>query len=388
LTDGPYFPAIGDGSATTTFTAVANFGQRPFAYTPPTGFQALNSANLPAPVIADGKEHFQPALYTGNGTTQAIGGLEFSPDFVWIKSRSSASWWHALFDAVRGAGLYLHTNNTDAEGGGGTSLLTSFDSNGFTLNVSPNGTVNNAGDTYVAWNWNAGGSTVTNTDGTITSQVRANTDAGFSIVSYSQGASGATVGHGLGAAPDMIIAKSRTVAGTNFAVYHSLVGKDWALELSSTNAAISLANYWGASTPSSATFGVATTGFANNTGDMIAYCFHSVDGFSKFGSYTGNGSADGPFVYTGFRPAFVMFKRTDAASQWGIFDTKRSADNVAVNLLYPNNSSAETTTAGRDMDMLSNGFKLRGTSGDSNASGGTYIYMAFAENPFKTARAR
>jgi hypothetical protein len=174
---GPFDPVLPAGSY--------NFGQLPWADTGPTGAEvALNSSNLPVPTIKDGKAHFQPALYTGNGTTQAVQGLEFQPDFVWIKSRSSASWWHALFDAVRGAGLYLHTNSTNAEAGGGTSLLTSFDSNGFTVNTSPNGTVNNAGDTYVAWNWNAGGSTVTNTDGTITSQVRANTTAGFSIVSY------------------------------------------------------------------------------------------------------------------------------------------------------------------------------------------------------------
>jgi hypothetical protein len=262
----------------------------------------------------------------------------------------------------------------------------SFESNGFAVGSDASG--NSSGATFVAWNWNAGGSTVTNTDGTITSQVRANTDAGISIVSYSQGASGATVGHGLGAAPDIVIAKSRTVAGPNWAVYHSSIGKDLVLELSSTSAAISLANYWGASTPSSTTFGVATTGFANNTGDMIAYCFAEVDGFSKFGSYTGNGSADGPFVYTGFRPAFVMVKPSSRTGRWRIKDTSRDVYNVMEKRLDASSSDAEATGSTEYIDFTSNGFKIRTTEAQFNGSGETIIYMAFAENPFKTARAR
>jgi hypothetical protein len=360
-----------------------NFGQLGFAYTPPTGFVALNSANLPAPVIADGKEHFQPALYTGNGTTQAIGGLEFQPDFVWIKNRSAALN-HVLSDAVRGANNALFSSNTDAEFNS-TLNVTAFNSNGFT--VGSGNPTNGTGNAIVAWNWNAGGSTVTNTDGTITSQVRANTTAGFSIVGYTGGASGSTVGHGLGKAPDFIIAKSRTSAYV-WVIYSSYLGKDKYL-LFDTSASGTLANYWGATAPDSSVFGLSASGNANNQGDMIAYCFTGVDGFSKFGSYTGNGSADGPFVYTGFRPAFVMVKATSVSGEsWAIMDNKRLGYNVTNSFVQANSSTAEYSYGGGGSDILSNGFKLRSTSTGLNGSGITFIYMAFAENPFKTARAR
>jgi len=374
---GPFDPVLPAGSY--------NFGQLPWVDTGPTGAEvALNSSNLPAPTITDGKAHFAPALYTGNGTTQAIGGLEFQPDFVWIKNRD-AGYSHWLQDAVRGAQKQLNSDNTNLEYSYG-NVLASFDTNGFTVNSSVG--VNAAGQRHVAWNWNAGGSTVTNTDGTITSQVRANTTAGFSIVSYSQGASGSTVGHGLGAAPDIVIVKSRTVAPTNWPVYHSSLGKDLALELNQTNAAISLANYWGASTPSSTTFGVSLTGYGNNTGDMIAYCFHSVDGFSKFGSYTGNGSTDGPFVYTGFRPAFVLVKNySNSGNGWIMIDTTRSTYNQSAIQIYANSASAEAASTA-NVDILSNGFKPRTGSSDINDGSIGYIYMAFAENPFKKSRAR
>jgi hypothetical protein len=388
VTPAEYFPAVSHYAQS---WVVANFGQRPFAYTPPAGFVALNSANLPAPVIADGKEHFQPVLYTGNGTSQTVRGLEFGPDFVWIKNRSAGDN-HKLLDAVRGATKELESNTTDAEVTNSDGL-TAFNSNGFTVGADLE--YNTSGENFVAWNWNAGGSTVTNTDGSITSQVRANTDAGISIVSYvGNGTDNATVGHGLGVAPGLIISKNRDTT-SNWTTWHgTFAANDYiALNLTSAkNYAGALTNVFGGtdgSAPSSTVVKFGTDLGVNGSGqDIVLYCFAEVDGFSKFGSYTGNGSADGPFVYTGFRPAFVMFKRTDAASQWGIFDSKRNVSNVAVNLLYPNNTSAETTNAGRDMDILSNGFKLRGIANDSNASGGTIIYMAFAENPFKTARAR
>ena len=381
LTDGPYFPAIGDGSATNTFTAVANFGQRPFTYTPPTGFQALNSANLPAPVIADGKEHFGTVLWNATGT-QSVQGLEFQPDFLWLKVRSTSGS-HHLMDAVRGAANFLQSDTTDAETNSPT-FLTSFDSSGFSFGS------NNWSDgrSMVGWNWNAGGSTVTNTDGTITSQVRANTDAGFSIVGYTGTGSVATVGHGLDSAPEMVIVKSRDDGSARWVVWHTgLSGGTYDLGLNNTDAEVSNASRFNG-LPTSTIFNIGTGGLVNDTENYIAYCFHSVDGFSKFGSYTGNGSTDGPFVYTGFRPAFVMVKRTDVANDWDIRDTSRNPYNIGDKILFPNRSDAETTNAALHIDINSNGFKVRGTGNQNNASGGTYIYMAFAENPFKTARAR
>ena len=368
---------------------ITNFGQRPFAYTPPTGFQALSSANLPDPVIADGKEHFQPALYTGNGTTQAIGGLEFSPDFVWIKDRTSANN-HSLHDTIRGANQYLFSSSTAAEGTQ-TNRLLSFNSNGFA--VGSRAGVNTNSNAYVAWNWNAGGSTVTNTDGTITSQVRANTDAGISIVSYvGNGTNNATVGHGLGVAPGLIINKNRDTT-SNWSTWHgTFAANDYiALNLTSAkNYAGALTNVYGGtdgSAPSSTVVKFGTDLGVNGSGqDIIMYCFAEVDGFSKFGSYTGNGSADGPFVYTGFRPAFVLVKRTDSTGSWRLIDSARDNYNVVSENLFANLSDAETSAD--VFDFTSNGFKARNTASNMNASGGTYIYMAFAENPFKTARAR
>ena len=365
------FPAISDDSSSVSFTATANFGQLGFAYTPPTGFQALNSSNLPAPVIADGKEHFQPVLYTGNGTTQAIGGLEFQPDMVWIKNRDAA-YNHWLQDAVRGAQKQLNSNTNSAETSYG-NVLASFETNGFTVNSSVG--VNASGQSHVAWNWNAGGSTVTNTDGTLTSQVRANPDAGFSIVTFTGTTSNQSVGHGLGVAPTVFIVKSRASAYNWWYYTTQIDGSMDYLVLNGTNAAATGTQ----SLPTSSVF------YQNQVDSSVAYCFAEVEGFSKFGSYTGNGSADGPFVYTGFRPAFVMVKRTDAASSWIINDSRRNAYNVVNKSLFADDSLAEDTPD--VLDFLSNGFKLKATV-RNNVSGGTYIFMAFAENPFKTARAR
>jgi hypothetical protein len=358
-----------DGSSSDSFTATTNFGQRPFAYTPPTGFQALNSSNLPAPTITDGKAHFAPA----------------QPDFVWIKNRSGVNN-HILSDAVRGAGVGLASDATAAEFSIPTDFQ-SFDASGFTVGYAGFNFTNGSGINYVAWNWNAGGSTVTNTDGTITSQVRANTDAGISIVSFSYPSSGDfTVGHGLNVAPSFIIAKHKN-RSSDWGVYHFSLGKDYWLSINTQGAAISASNFWGTSAVNSSTFG-GLEGTSGVSGDQdIAYCFAEVDGFSKFGSYTGNGSADGPFVYTGFRPAFVMVKRTDTSGfNWNIFDTSRSESNLVVDYLAANTSDAEGTIA--STDHLSNGFKVRNNLGYINASGGTYIFMAFAENPFKLSRAR
>jgi hypothetical protein len=336
-------------------------------------------------VIADGKEHFQPALYTGNGTTQAIGGLEFQPDFLWFKSRTSTAW-HLLVDAVRGNTKGLASNVTDSEYTTAGGLLT-FDSNGFTVTHTGTwGSLNSSGNNIVAWTWNAGGSTVTNTDGTIPSQVRANTDAGFSIVTYTgNGSANQTIGHGLGKDIDMVIVKNRDDTD-NWRVWHSgLSGDTYYLGLNQTFGQSSSSTVFNGH--SSTTFTVGTDPSTNgSTEALIAYCFAGVDGFSKFGSYTGNGSTDGPFVYTGFRPAFLLIKNTTGTNSWVLWDATRNPYNVGTQYLLANSSNGEGS--GSQFDLLSNGFKIKETGSGVNGSGNTLIYMAFAENPFKTARAR
>ena len=382
-------------------TAAINFGQRPFAYTPPTGFKALNTQNLPESTVVDGGEYFNTVTYSGDNTSpRSITGVGFSPDLVWIKSRSNAVA-HRLSDSVRGANKALYSNLTDAEDTDGNNGYTSsFDSDGFTLTAgssNSNGT-NGSGYTYVAWNWKANGTGVSNTDGSITSTVSANTTAGFSVVTYTgNGTSGATIGHGLGVAPKMIIVKGRNAVANSWAswqVYHSSLPSSATsfVRLDETAAAYTgFASAWNSTNPTSSVFSVSYNAGAgvNGSGDtFVAYCFSEVAGYSKFGSYTGNGSADGPFVFCGFRPRFVMYKRTDSAGDnWNMLDTTRSDVNVADEYLFANSSSAEGFGA-TVMDILSNGFKLRFSGAGGNASGGTYIFMAFAEHPFKNTLAR
>ena len=329
--------------------------------------------------INKGSSYFDTKLYTGNGSSQSITGLNFAPDFVWYKSRSNA-YNHGLFDVVRGTTKFLSSNQTQEEIT--VSGVTAFNSNGFTVGTDAGG--NGNGATFVAWNWLANGAGVSNTSGTITSTVSANTTAGFSIVTYTgNGTSGATVGHGLGVAPSMIILKSRSNGGAQWAVYHQSLGNTKALQLDATNAAGTSAAYWNNTSPTSTVFSLGNGTDPNqNTGTYVAYCFAEVKGYSKFGSYTGNGNADGTFVYTGFKPAFVMRKRTDTTADWRMDDSKRDGYNVIPFTLFPNLVNEETTNSGYNVDLLSNGFKSRATSVNQNASGGTYIYMAFAQNPF------
>ena len=326
---------------------------------------------------------FNTVTYSANNSTQSITGVGFSPDLVWTKSRSNA-YSHFLYDSVRGATKPLVPNLTSAETTYANSL-TSFDSDGFTLGASDNSNVNG---NSVAWCWDAGSSTVSNTDGTITSSVRANPASGFSIVTYTgNGTAGATIGHGLGVAPSMIIIKDRS-ATFDWSVYHSGIGNTKYIFLNRTDASATSATFWNNTSPTNNVFTLGSTGFVNNNGsNLVAYCFADVEGFSKFGSYTGNNSADGPFVYTGFRPAFIMFKRTDSAQNWFIFDNTRSPYNTIDEELRPNTSAAEVTGS-TNVDYLSNGFKIyySGTAGINQA--GNYIYMAFAENPFKQSLAR
>jgi hypothetical protein len=373
-----------------------NFGQRPFAYTPPAGFKSLCTTNLPTPTIGAtvataANKYFDATLYTGNGGTQTItnaGG--FQPDFIWEKARSNA-FSHMLYDAVRGVQKYLRTNVTSAEVTDSTTL-TAFNSNGFTVGSGDNG--NNSGTTSVAWQWNAGGSTVTNTAGSITTSVRASPTAGFSIVTYSgNGTGGATIGHGLGVAPSMMIFKPRNAVGS-WLVWHTGYNSNQAqMLLDSTAAIYNPGNglYFNSTYPSST---VATLGTSSSVNDAtytyVAYMFAPVAGFSAFGSYTGNGSSNGPFIYTGFRPRFVMVKTTsNAGYNWNTHDAARNPSNSANLVLYPNTAAGDDAYgAGSGLDILSNGFKPRDTGGGLNGSGFTYIYMAFAEHPFKNSLAR
>jgi len=316
--------------------------------------------------------YFNTKLYSGNGTNATgITGVGFQPDWVWIKERSSTSP-HKLLDAVRGATKELESSSTDAEATESTSLQ-SFNSDGFT--VGTNGAVNENSQTYASWNWKANGTGSSNTDGSITSTVSANTTSGFSIVSWN-GNSG-TVGHGLGVKPAMIILKSRQ-STTNWVVMHKGLGNmdTNILVLNTTTGADSGGS--GMAEPTSSVFTMAS-GLSPND-NLIAYCFAEKKGYSKFGSYTGNGNSDGTFVYTGFKPAFVMVKRTDTTGTWHINDTKRDTYNRMSHSLFPNLSDAESST-GWFVDYVSNGFKIRDSGNDVNASGGSYIYMAFAEEP-------
>ena len=325
-------------------------------------------------------DYFNTVLYTGNGSTQTISGVGFQPDWTWVKVRSEVGS-HRLADAVRGNTKYLFSNGTDAEATDSTNI-TSWNSDGFALG---SGSVNESSRTYAAWNWKANGSGSSNGTGSITATVSANTTSGFSIVSYTgNGSNGATIAHGLGAAPKMVIIKKRSntaqwaVGGTN--IDSTFNGY---LFLDDTIATATSDNVFNDTAPSSSFVTLGTTGDSNASGETyIAYCFAEKQGYSKFGSYTGNGSTDGTFVYTGFKPAFVIFKRTNTTNDWFQMDNKVHNFNKAEadsKMLRPNLSNAEQ--ANNTVDLLSNGFKARNGNDAYNNSGSTYIYMAFAENP-------
>jgi len=365
-----------------------NFGQRPFAYTPPTGFNRLNTYNLPDSTIKKGNSYMDATTYTGNGTSQTItNAASFRPDLVWIKGRSYADF-HTWFDTVRGATLSLSSNLTTAEVTR-TTALTAFTSTGFT--VSSDTLVNFNANTLVAWQWQAGSSTVTNTSGSISSQVRANTTTGFSIVTWTGTGTPGTVGHGLGVAPKVVISKKRN-GTSDWAFWITGFAGTELMEMNATSAKFTGTTVWNSTTPTSTVFSVGSATQTNNSGGTyVAYLWSEISGFSKFGSYTGNGSTDGVFVFTGFRPKYLMVKSSSAVGNWVIVDTSRNTFNVTNLSLDANNADAEqtgTSSTMPTMDLLSNGFKLRTTSAGGNGNGVTYIYMAFAENPFKNANAR
>ena len=385
LTAGTFYPANVQYNGS---ISDINLGQQPFANTPNSGFNALNTFNLPTPTIVNGATVMAATLYTGTSgnvtVDNSVNGVSFKPDFLWVKARSNAQG-HSNIDSVRGVSKLLQVNLTNAE-----STLTNpptINSNGFTSTTD----IHTNGYTYVAWQWQAGqGTSSSNTNGSITSTVSVNATAGFSIVKYTTTGSNATVGHGLGVVPAMIITRD-IGASDNWITWHksfvTASNTDY-LYLNTTIAkgGVGSLSLWNSTAPTSSVFSLGTYWLSSH--NNIAYCFAEVAGYSAFGSYTGNGSSDGPFVFTGFRPRWVMIKRTDSANDWWIVDTSRNSYNLTNSALYPNSSSAETSNGFYDCDILSNGFKIRATNAASNASGGTYIYAAFAENPFRNALAR
>ena len=394
---GTFAPACSSGTGTGTARATLNAGQRAFAYTAPSGFKALVDTNLTAPAIVLSNTAFDTKLYTGNGSTQTISGLAFSPDLVWFKQRNTTRENH-LYDSVRGVQKALYTDLTNAEATD-TDALSSFNSDGWTMGAD--GGSNQNGGTYVAWTWDAGTSTVTNTAGSITSQVRANASAGFSIVTYTGTGANATVGHGCAAAPALVIIKSRSLAEP-WSVYHSATTANGYLLLNATNAYAVNSAFMNNTAPTSTVFSLGSGTYPNSNGAThVAYCFAPVSGYSSFGSYVA-GSGE-PFVYLGFKPALVMIKaavgRSTAYTSWYIADNKRPVYNPENLPLWANQSAQEglrgngsgAYSSDLNIDLLSNGFKIRDNNGapdETNFTGATYIYCAWAESPFQYARAR
>lgn len=404
--DVTYAPAFAVDYGTGTSQIIANFGQTGgLTYTPPTDFKALSTANLPDPAIALPTDHFNTLLYAGSSSVQSVTGVGFSPDMLWIKNRSAVAS-HTLFDKIRGAGATLYPDLTNPEDVN-TTKMQSFDSDGFTLGGGYS-EVNTSGNNFVSWNWYTGGGTgSSNTDGSITSTVSVNTTAGFSIATYTGTGSAATIGHGLGVAPDFILVKKRVV-GTDDAwiIWHQgLPGPNYYLNFD-TGAQDTSVNYWNNTLPTSSVFSVgASNGTNQSTKTFVAYLWNEVEGFSKFGSYTGNGSTDGPFVYCGFTPRWILIKSTGVES-WPMLDTARGSGNFG----SAAGSTGDNPTAGNDLNavlvastsaaeednpagsrrasFVSNGFKVRTTNSAMNTSSQKYVFAAFAESPFKYANAR
>ena len=366
-----------------------------FYYAPPSGYLALCTQNLAtalSPTIDDGSAYFHTQLYTGTGSARSVtndaNAGDFKPDWVWFKRRTGdpntlGNGHNTTYDSSRGVQkeMYIDLSSSEVTNANG---LTAFNTDGFSVGTSNR--INASSESHVAWQWKAnGGTTSSNTDGSITSTVQANTTAGFSIVTFTGNATaGATVGHGLGAKPEIIFSKNRSI-GTNWNCYVEATDNtgDYTLTLNGTGGRSNSFNMWNDTAPTSS---VITLGNRNETNgsshNMVHYVFHSVEGYSKFGSYTGNGSSDGTFIYTGFRPAFVMFKRTNSTGNWLVYDTARDTFNVADAKLEANDTDAEVNPTSIIFDILSNGFKQRSSNSNANASSGTYIYMCFSANPF------
>ena len=371
-------PHLGEAGGA-TFVTEANFGQRAFAYSAPSGYKALCTTNLPTPTIADGSAHFDTVLYTSDSNSRTISGLNMSPDLVWSKRRSGAGR-HVITDSVRGVNKELFPDRTSLERTS-TDGLTQFNSDGYVIGDDDGEYGWQAsGATFVNWAWDAGSSTVTNTDGSLSASLRANPSCGFSIATVTYGSNvNETYGHGLNTAPEFVMAKNLDSASSWYC-YHKSLGKDKYIVLNDSAAEGSLANSWGTSDPTSTLMGLRSgTSFGDGNTSVI-YAFAPVAGYSAFGSYVGNGSTDGVFVHTNFRTAFIVVKRTNGAGNWHTFDTKRDPHNRAEAGIYSNLSSAEAVVYFADIN--SNGFKLRTSNAELNGSGDTYIYAAFSENAF------
>jgi len=331
-------------------------------------------------------QYFNTLTYTGNGTSgRSVTGVGFQPNWVWIKNRSDTDP-HKLFDVVRGVGKSIKSNSTDAEvTNEANGYVSAFGTDGFTLTAGSSSIqdVNLNNENYVSWNWRAGGSASSNSDGSITSSVSANTAAGFSVVSYTGVGAARTIGHGLGATPTAIIVKNRGAAD-DWAVWHSSLAANQILNLNQTSAAATNNTVWNSTLPTSSVFSVGNDIKSGQAYNYIAYCFTDIKGYSKCSTYTGNGSDNGPFVWTGFKPAFFMVKLTSGANNWNIFDNKRNPGNDLDLKLYADTDSADVSAYGT-LDFVSNGIKCRSSDGAFNGSGASYIYMAFAENPFVTS---
>ena len=349
---------------------------------------------MPTPTIPAGNLFMNATLLTGTGATVNVAngtaGQSFAPDLVWGKSRSLA-YSHIIMDSIRGTGVTLFSNSTSGDYVL-TNAVTSFNSNGFTY--GDDNTCNTSGSTSVFWQWKAGGTAVSNTSGTITSSVSANTTSGFSVITYTgNGTAGATIGHGLGVAPKMVIVKSRSITSPNYGwqVQHASLGATKFIVLNSTGTAITSTGMWNDTAPTSSVITLGNDWDVNKSGaTYVAYCWTPIVGYSAIGKYTGNGNSIGPFVPTGFRPKFIMVKRSDSAADWQIIDTPRQPYNNSINnQLRPNSTATESTSGSYYIDIFSNGFiDMTGASTNWNTNTGTYIYMAFAENPFKYANAR
>ena len=408
---GAYFPCFGDYDAA-SYVFNCNFGQDGtfagnvtaggnaddndignFKYAPPAGFLSLCTANLAEPIIPS--EHFNTVLYTGTGGARSITGVGFQPDLHWLKIRAGESKSHMITDAVRGAGKYWQSDSGGAENND-IGTVASFDADGWSFGGSTPNQFNYSGRTYVAWNWKAGTSVSSNTSGSGTAKAYTtsyNADAGFSITKYEgNGTAGHTIPHHLGAEPDMIIVKNR-VGGDSAYVYSSVVGNTQGLQLSNAGAANTTSAYWNNVSPTSSVWTVASNSGNNSNGsDYIAYCFRNIEGYSKVGSYKGNGSTDGAFVYCGFRPQFLLIKPINYGDGWKMWDTTRGAQNGRYNQyppgdLKPNQTNTENFSTSFNFDFVSNGFKWRGS--DNSVNGGyEYLYYAIAEQPFKHTNAR
>ena len=338
--------------------------------------------------IDDPSAYFQTTLYTGTGSSLTVtngGNSDLQPDLVWLKSRGITEG-HFWTDSVRGVQKTIRSYRTNAEETESQGL-TAFNSDGFTIGT--NSDINTNTDLNVAWQWKAGTSFTNDASGTgigsLDSTGSVNTDAGFSMIKWTGNDANVTVAHGLGAVPAMFIVKNLSNGTTGWYVYHKSLGNTKHILLDTAAALVDDIN-WNDASPTSTVINLGgQTGSNGPSNSMLVYCFAEKQGYSKFGSYTGNGNADGTFVYTGFKPAFVIFKRTDAVFTWSMFDNKRDIDNVTHHRLQPNATNAEYSGTEMNHDLLSNGFKLRTSDNEFNASGGTYIYMAFAENPFVTS---